>query len=155
MKFSNRVLGLLAFAGGAILCLAGWRMAPTPGSTIGPGFFPLLIGLTLLASGALLVVGAASGPKQPAVELPAWLADRWSLINVATVAAAIVFYVVAVERLGFIPTAAVIVGVLGIRLGQSPLRAVPTGLATAAVFHLMFVKLLRVPLPAGLLQGWI
>jgi putative tricarboxylic transport membrane protein len=155
MKFNNRVLGLIVLAGGAALSVSAWRMPPTPSSTIGPGFFPLLIGLVLLSAGFLLIAGSRVGPQTAAITVPDWFSDTWGLLNVSTVASCIVLYVVGVERLGFVPTASLIVFALAARLGQSVLRAAPTAVIAALCFHMLFAKLLRVPLPPGLLKGFL
>jgi putative tricarboxylic transport membrane protein len=65
--------------------------------------------------------------------------------------ALLVFYVFAVDTLGFLPTAAVMVFAAALAL-KAPLRlALPLSLAAPVVVQLIFSKLLRVPLPAGLL----
>ena len=66
--------------------------------------------------------------------------------------ALLVFYVLAVDRLGFLVTAATMVLVVALALGARLRLAVPLALACAPlIVHLVFSKLLRVPLPAGLI----
>jgi putative tricarboxylic transport membrane protein len=59
--------------------------------------------------------------------------------------------VLAVERLGFIVTAALMVATLALTLGARLRLAVPLALVTPFAVHLIFYKLLRVPLPVGLI----
>ena len=59
----------------------------------------------------------------------------------------------AVEPLGFLPTAAIMVLVAGLALGARPALAVPIALVAPPLVHLAFYKLLRVPLPAGLVPA--
>jgi putative tricarboxylic transport membrane protein len=56
-----------------------------------------------------------------------------------------------VDKLGFVPTAAIIALVAGKTLGASWRLAVPIAAIAPVLVHLAFYKLLRVPLPAGLL----
>jgi putative tricarboxylic transport membrane protein len=66
------------------------------------------------------------------------------------------FYVIAVDRLGFVPTAAIIAFLVSIALGARLKIAVPVALLAPPGIHLIFYKLLRVPLPDGLLpMPWV
>ena len=68
--------------------------------------------------------------------------------------ASVVFYIFLAEKLGFLPTAVIILTgmfyVLRVPLGKSLLIAVIASL----VIHFMFYKLLRVPLPWGVLVNY-
>jgi putative tricarboxylic transport membrane protein len=59
--------------------------------------------------------------------------------------------VFAVEWLGFIPTAALVVLAVSLALGASLRLAIPLALLTPNTVHLIFAKLLRVPLTVGFL----
>ena len=63
--------------------------------------------------------------------------------------ALIVFYVLAVDRLGFVPTAAIMVMVVSLTLGARLKLAIPLAILAPIGVHLVFYKLLRVPLPRG------
>ena len=65
--------------------------------------------------------------------------------------ALLLFYVAAADRLGFIITAALIVYVTSSALGARWKLSLPLALMAPIFIHLIFSKLLRVPLPAGLL----
>jgi putative tricarboxylic transport membrane protein len=74
--------------------------------------------------------------------------------NFLAVCAALVFYVLAVAPLGFIPTGLVILLALFLKFGVRPAAAIATALATTLVMHWLFYKLLRVPLPWGVLDRY-
>ena len=76
---------------------------------------------------------------------------RWGGLKVLLPPALLFFYMFAVEHLGFVPTAFVIVFALALALGASLRLAAPLAIVAPIVVHLIFAKLLRVPLPAGLL----
>ena len=63
----------------------------------------------------------------------------------------LLFYAFSVDTLGFIPTAAIMVLATSLALGGTWRTAVPLALLAPPAVHLIFAKLLRVPLPAGLL----
>jgi putative tricarboxylic transport membrane protein len=65
--------------------------------------------------------------------------------------ALLVFYVAVVDRLGFVPTAALIIAVTALALGARLFAALALAVVTAPLAHLLFLKLLRVPLAPGLL----
>jgi putative tricarboxylic transport membrane protein len=55
------------------------------------------------------------------------------------------------DRLGFVPTAFCIVLAISLAMGARLKLALPLALIAPVVVHLVFLKLLRVPLPPGLL----
>jgi len=63
----------------------------------------------------------------------------------------LLFYVVAVDRLGFLPTAAAMVLTASLALGAQLRLAVAMAIGAPLIVNLVFSKLLRVPLPSGLL----
>ena len=65
--------------------------------------------------------------------------------------ALLLFYVVAADKLGFILTAAFIVLVTSTALGARPKLSVPLAILAPIGIHLIFAKVLRVPLPIGLI----
>ena len=65
--------------------------------------------------------------------------------------ALLLFYVAVADRLGFIITAALIVYATSTALGARWRLALPLALLAPIGIHLIFSKLLRVPLPIGLL----
>jgi putative tricarboxylic transport membrane protein len=93
----------------------------------------------------------APGASPRWVEAPAWLGARPQLLAFAVLVAANVLYVLVVDRLGFLPTAfvylAALMGVLRVRLAL----ALAVALVMTLLIHYAFYKLLRVPLPWGVL----
>jgi putative tricarboxylic transport membrane protein len=154
MKLHDRLLGLITVAGGVALVVSGWRFPPTPGQIIGAGHFPVVVGVVLILGG-LALAHAARGVGGPLIRLPGWMRERAGAANVALIAGAIVFYLAASTRLGFVPTAFLIVTAITWRLGARPVPALATGIALALALHLLFGEMLRVALPRGLLAGWL
>jgi putative tricarboxylic transport membrane protein len=63
----------------------------------------------------------------------------------------LLFYMLAVDRLGFALTAAAMVFTASVALGARVRLAIGMAIFAPILVHLVFSKLLRVPLPPGLL----
>ena len=158
MKFNDAVWGVLfALLGAAIL----WHVQGfprIPGQQVGPGLFPGILGVGLAVCGLLLIVrGIRLRTANPAgafwVALPEWAHAPRQRLAFAVLVAVNVLYLVVVDRLGFVLTGtiylAALMGVLRVR----PSRIVPIALVLTLLIHYAFYKLLRVPLPWGVLQS--
>lgn len=120
----------------------------------GPGLFPFVIGVCMTSLGVSL---AATGLRQPA-PLPAPASSEVSRPSpgnaraAITVVAALAFYALALERLGFLMCTAVFLAAQLAVLGRKSLVAsVAWSAAITAGSYLVFAKLLKITLPAGLL----
>ena len=154
MKLNDAVFGvLLLILGGAVL-VAVQGYPKIPGQPVGPALFPGLIAAGLCVGGVLLV---ARGWRERATQ--GWLAwDDWvrsprHVAALVVLLASVVFYIVAADRLGFFLTAAPILCALFLVLRVPPLRAVTIAIVATLLVHFAFYKLLRVPLPWGVLKG--
>ena len=124
-----------------------------PGQKFGPAWFPGLIAVGLAICGALLVRSALR-TGEAMVTWPAWTRQRRAATGVAVVVAGILFYVLAADRLGFHLTGVVLLLVWVRSLGASWRMTVPIALIATLAIHFAFYKLLRVPLPWGVLERW-
>lgn len=155
MKLNDAIFGvLLLLLGGAIL-LTVQSYPKIPGQPVGPALFPGLIAAGLCIAGVLLV---ARGLRHRAEQ--AWLAwDDWvrsprHLVALAVLLGSIVFYIVAANTLGFLIVAPIILAALMLSLRVRPLPAIGIAIVATLVVHLAFYKLLRVPLPWGVLKDF-
>lgn len=120
-----------------------------PGQKFGPAWFPGLIAVGLIACGAGL---AFSARGQTWIELPSWLSQRRALVGVTSVVAGLLFYYLAADTLGFYLTALALLALWMRLLGASWRVSLPVALIATVVIHLSFYKLLRIPLPWGILE---
>ena len=154
MKLNDAIFGLLLMALGAAVLVAIQGYPKIPGQPVGPALFPGLIAAGLCICGVLLVARGWRGrATQPWLAWDAWVRSPRHLLALAVLLGAIVFYILAVDRLGFLVTATLILAALFLVLRVPPLRAVGIALVATLLVHLAFYKLLRVPLPWGVLQG--
>jgi putative tricarboxylic transport membrane protein len=122
-----------------------------PGQKFGPAWFPGLIAAGLILCGALLAAQSLR-THAPLLAVPEWIRSRRAIAGVASVVGGLLFYYFAADTLGFYPTALALL-VLWLRvLGASWRVTVPVAIVATLVIHLSFYKLLRIPLPWGILE---
>jgi putative tricarboxylic transport membrane protein len=165
MQLSDRVTGVFLSALGALAAYGGSRLPPVPGQQIGPNVFPMVVGIGLVGCGILIALGVgrhfedvaeadlAAHSDQPAhTQNRTWLNGLRALLPPLL----LLFYVFAVDRLGFLPTAAIIIYATSVALGAHFRLAASIAVAAPLFVNLVFSKLLRVPLPSGLLpMPWL
>lgn len=169
MKVSDRVTGLMLIVLGALAYYGGSLLPPVPGQQVGPDVFPMVIGGALVACGVLIMLGigrtfedeekvvtSETGEVVHAAQLEqerglvaGFLNGGWKVL---TPPATLFFYYFASEKLGFWITATLMIFVLAWTQGAKPKWALGLAVVAPAFVHLVFYKLLRVPLPIGLLQ---
>ena len=150
MKLSDTVWGvlLLALAGAVLWNIQGFPRIP--GQNIGPAAFPGLIAVLLAGCAiALIVRGVRAGERR--LVPGEWLRSPRHAGNFALTVGAILFYIVAAQRLGFIVCALAILLALFLKLGVRARVAVPVAIGAVFFIHVVFYKLLRVSLPWGVL----
>ena len=150
MQRTDRWAGLaLALLGIAVMASA--RAFPNvPGQKLGAGFLPMLVGAGLLLCAVALVsrsLRAAAYAGQGAAE-----ERREHFGSSLVIIGSVVGYIVLADRVGFLIVAplCLIATFLALRVKFS--HALLWALAGTIVVHVAFYKLLRVPLPWGLLR---
>jgi putative tricarboxylic transport membrane protein len=158
MKLNDAVWGALLIFFSAVVLIHVQGFPKIPGQKVGPALFPgvLAVGLAvcavmLIAKG--LAARAQGGERARWIELDGWARQRRPVIAFFAVIGVNVFYILAVDRLGFILTAVVYLGTLFTVFGVRVKWVVPLALAVTLVIHYAFYKMLKVPLPWGVLQG--
>ncbi len=155
MKLNDAIFGLVLLALGTAVLFAIQGYPKIPGQPVGPALFPGLIAIGLCVTGLMLVV---RGWRERAGH--AWLAwEDWvrsprHILALVVLIGSIVFYIAASGRLGFLPTAALIL-LANFRVLRVPWsRAALIAVLATLLIHFAFYKLLRVPLPWGLLAPY-
>lgn len=131
---------------GEILTSDTFRSVRT--TRFGPMFFPAILGALLGVNFLILV--AIGGFRRPAELAPI---HRAGLLGLGAVLLWVVLYVVVVEWVGFILTAAVLLFAMLWWLGNRPMVAALVTLVVVPATYQLFAVGLRVPLPWGWL-GW-
>ncbi len=143
---------------GAVLLLLSlavlWHIQsfpPAAGQQFGPALFPgLIAGGLALASSVLVWQGWRSGG--PLLARNEGLRSPRHVAAFVVALGGMVFYILAIDALGFIPCSLVVLLALQRALGVRLPMAAGVALLATLVIHTCFYKLLRVPLPWGWLQ---
>jgi putative tricarboxylic transport membrane protein len=154
---------LFLIALGGVAAYGGSRLPPVPGQQIGPNVFPIVVGAGLALCGALIALGVGHRFEEEAQADLAAHSDQaaepprthgwWRGLMALVPPGLLLFYVFSVDRLGFLLTAAVVVAAAALALGARLRLAVPLAIGAPLAVHLVFSKLLRVPLPSGLVPA--
>ncbi|WP_135470703.1 tripartite tricarboxylate transporter TctB family protein [Crenalkalicoccus roseus] len=151
MRLSDRVSGAALVALGGLAAWGGSRLPAVPGQDVGPAVFPMLIGFGLIACGLMIALGVGHAFEAPEEEGGgrSWWHGLWALLPPAL----LVLYMLLAERIGFLLMAAAMVLVVALAFGARLRLALPLAVLAPLAVHLVFYRLLRVPLPEGLLAA--
>jgi putative tricarboxylic transport membrane protein len=156
VKFSDTVWGAALVAFASALFVHTRSFPAIPGQQVGPSALPGALAVGLAVCGAILFVRGlrehAAGRGARWVELPEWFASAPQLLGFVVLVAVNLLYVFGVQRLGFIVTGTIYLAALMTVLRVPAPRAVPIAIVMTLAIHYCFYKLLRVPLPWGVLQ---
>jgi putative tricarboxylic transport membrane protein len=155
MRLNDLALGILTAGLGAVLTAVSLGLPGVPGQELGAGFFPALLGGATILAGGALILGGLKQRQEPWLIVPAWMRDPWAVVNLLIMIGAIAIFAAFSDRIGFLPFAVVLLAVVQLRLGIRPMRAGVIAVLGAIGFQGLFNGLLRVPLPPGLLEGWL
>jgi putative tricarboxylic transport membrane protein len=153
--------GLLLVIGSYLIIGAGRITIPGSANTVGPRFFPYLVGGATVVVALLLGLGILrgdQGPEEGGEDIDPNAATSWRAVGI--IAVAFLAHALLINVVGW-PLAvtsmfAVVAWALGARGIIRPLLA---GGITSVVIWLIFVKALGVVLPGGILlelaTGWL
>ena len=158
MRLPDRATGLFLVGLGSLAAYGGWLLPPVPGQPVGPNVFPLVIGIGLAICGLMIAFGIGHSFEEEEELVPLEAGQqvprprgRFYGLRALFPPLLLLFYVAAADRLGFILTAGVIVLITSTALGARPKLSVPLAILAPIGIHLIFAKVLRVPLPIGLI----
>jgi len=155
MKLNDAVFGLLLLVLAASVLVFVQSFPKIPGQQVGPALFPGLIAIGLGLSGAVLTVrGWRTRASVPMFRAASWTRSPRHALALAVLIGAVVFYILAANALGFLLTVVLILTALLCVLGTSPARSLVIAVIATFAIHFAFYKLLRVPLPWGVLTPY-
>ena len=156
MKLNDAVFGALFLALGAVVLLAIQGFPKIPGQPVGPALFPGIIAVGLCIAGVVLLAKGwqahRGGERWLAWE--AWVRSPRHVAALLVMLGSVLLYIFAAQAIGFLPIAVLILVALFVVLGVPPGRSVLIAVIAALVVHFAFYKLLRVPLPWGVLTPY-
>ena len=155
MKINDVLSGLLIGTFGALLFVHVQSFPPMQGQDVGPNMFPQLIAVGLMVCAAMLVFkGLKTLKTQAWITVPGWLGQGRITLGFVLIPVVLAFYVAVSESLGFLPTAVILLLALFLVFEVSLKAALTIALLGALGVHTLFYKLLKVPLPWGILESF-
>jgi putative tricarboxylic transport membrane protein len=151
MKISDTVVGAGFVAAGALIIAGTLNYPSLDAGHPGPSLFPRLLGGLMAIFGGLVgLKGLRTGDTTEEVE---WLLLHKStgFINAMFVLVGVAAYILLVEKLGFLLTGALLLFVIMWRLNVTPVKALIVAVVFNTIVHFLFYKIMRVPLPMGIL----
>lgn len=145
MRINDRVFGMLML----ILAVAyGWEATQFPvpfggHESVGPETFPIMLAIILGISSIYLIVRPDPDEKWAPVAM---------LLELSIVVFSMLAFAWAIEPIGFMPAAALVVSFLSWRMGASIVKSLITGVASSVIVFFLFNYVLELALPLGLLE---
>ena len=155
MRVNDAITGLILLVIAIAIFSYSTTFPQLTGMQFSAGFWPQTL---CVCMGLCAVSLIYSGIKERAggqawVLLDEWWRQSGTLFTVALVPLAILFYILFSDYLGFIITSLVILLVMSLRFGLKPVSAILLAVVTTGVMQFIFVDLLLVQLPWGLLES--
>ncbi len=155
MRFNDAVFGTIFILFAIVEILYARSFPALHGQQFGASDFPILIGIGLGICGAILVVrglkqrygGAIVGGAL--VSVSDWIENNAAVTNFVLVLLGILFFIFALDGLGFVPTALLMLLVLFKRFGNSWAVSVGGAAILTGATKILFGEILLVPLPTG------
>lgn len=156
MKINDTLTGAAIAALGVTILIHVQSFPPMPGQKVGPAMFPglLAVGLLICAAGVIWR-GLKTLSTGGWLTVPEWFAQRRIAAGFVLIPVVLIVYAAISEKLGFIPTGIAFLFSLCWVFGVRPWMACAVAVAGTLLIHTVFYKLLKVPLPWGILSGFI
>ena len=152
MKINDAIFGAILLVLGLAVLVHVQSFPKIPGQNVGPALFPGLVAALLAGCAALLMLsGVRSRPQMPWLEALPWMRSHRHAWAFVAVVGATIAYIALAERIGFLIVAPLALFAMFIAFGVRPVVAVVVAVLGTLVIWYAFYKLLRVPLPWGVL----
>jgi putative tricarboxylic transport membrane protein len=158
MKINDAVFGVLLLLAGVVVIVHVQSFPKIPGQQVGPALFPGLVAAGFVVCGALLVLSGIkarrAGEDAPWLRVGDWVRSPGHALAFAVIVAGVAAYVLFANAIGFLVIAPLLLASWLLVLGVRPLPAIATAIVGSLVIWYAFYKLLRVPLPWGVLTNY-
>ncbi len=156
MRINDAILGISTIALSFFIIIVARSFPALPGVPYGPGVFPTIIAGCMMIGGFFLIIKGIRNLSQTGwFALEPWAKSPRTYITLGLIFAALLFYILFSEKLGFLITSVLIIFplLLWTRGRVKLISSFIISVAFSLSIYLVFVKFMRVPLPGGLLQG--
>jgi putative tricarboxylic transport membrane protein len=152
MKINDAIFGAIFLLLGVVVVVHVQAFPRIPGQQVGPGLFPGLVASGLAVCGLLLIIsGIRHRAEQRWHETAEWMRSGQHVVAFLAIVGGVAAYILFANAVGFLLLAPVLLFVWFRTLGvRTPLAVAVAIVATLLIWY-AFYKLLRVPLPWGVL----
>jgi putative tricarboxylic transport membrane protein len=151
MRINDVVLGLLIVAIALAVIWFSLALPTFPGERYGAAVFPSIVAALMGGCGLIVAWRGYRAGTVSTRDADALVVDRRALTNLGVTGVAIVVYVFAFNPVGFIVATTGLLLVLFVLLRVRVVPAAFAALAVTLVVAFLFIDVLRVPLPWGVL----
>lgn len=155
MKINDAIFGAVFVLLGLVVIVHVRSFPMIPGQQVGPALFPGLIAAGFVGCGFLLIVsGIRKRATEPWYETAEWMRSGRHFVAFFAIVGGVAAYVWLANAIGFLIVAPILLWIWFVTLRVRPWPAMVVAvIATLAIWY-AFYKLLRVPLPWGVLTGF-
>jgi putative tricarboxylic transport membrane protein len=158
MKLNDAIWGALLLLLAAALLVHIQSFPTIPGQNYGPALMPGVIGVGLAITGTILVFSGIAlrrdGGEMHWIKLADWTRMPRKILALILTIGVNVGYILLDTTLGFIVAGTIYLSVLFAIFGMRPRNVLPLAIVVTLLIHYVFYKMLHVPLPWGILQGF-
>jgi putative tricarboxylic transport membrane protein len=153
VKINDAVFGVVLLALGVVVLWHVQSFPKIPGQKVGPALFPGSIAAGLIVCALLLIVsGLRSRPRVAWLEAPAWMHSPRHVSAFVALVLSTIAYILFSTSVGFVIVASLGLFAMLVAFGVQRGIAVVVAIVGTIVIWYAFYKLLRVPLPWGVLE---
>lgn len=158
MQIGDAVFGAFFAVLGAYMIYAATGFPAFPGQPYGASLLPTLLGIGFIVCGIALGLRHFRASRHAGATLPVFsiqpaLRDRRGAISAALIVAVALTQILFGDAIGFIPISLFMLTVIFLWFRVRPLTALFFAILGTGLSWWMFVIILKVPLPRGLLDG--
>jgi putative tricarboxylic transport membrane protein len=150
MKISDTIVGAGFVAAGALIIAGTLNYPSLDGGHPGPALFPRILGTLMAAFGGLVSLQGLRARDETQDVHWAGLYRNAGFVNALFVLAGVLAYILLAERLGYLIMGSLIMFAIMARIRVPLLRALVIAVVFNNLVYLLFAKIMRVPLPLGL-----
>jgi putative tricarboxylic transport membrane protein len=154
MKINDAIFGVVFAVLGAVVLVNVQSFPNIPGQQYGPALFPGTIAFGFLVCGVLLIVSGIRHRREPWIVPGEWIRVPGRVLAFLALVGGIAAYILIGERVGFLVVAPLLLLLWMRAFGVRWSTAIAASIVTSLVIWYVFYKLLRVPLPWGVLTPW-
>jgi putative tricarboxylic transport membrane protein len=152
VKFNDAVFGALLLVLALAVLVHVQAFPKIPGQNVGPALFPGLVAAALLVCALMLILsGLRARPETAWFEALPWARSPRHAWAFVAVVGATIGYIVLAERIGFLIVAPLALFAMFVSFRVRPRTAFIVAIVGTLVIWYAFYKVLRVPLPWGVL----